>query len=147
MASCTTTRTYGNQSPARSASATAEPSCATRWSVRTPPTAPTPSSQTESAALSAPTPMVLHLHPPPHHQFCGFISSVAPPGCLPPHLWPSMALWPHMDWLEALSLPALPEDFSFRKNNRFWIYLLFISICILFLGILPALWRSLAMNM
>jgi len=49
------TGTSGNQSHAKSACATAAPLCATRWSARTRPTAPTQWFPTTSAAPSAQT--------------------------------------------------------------------------------------------
>lgn len=51
----TMTGTSGNQSHAKSACATAAPLCATRWSARTQPTAPTQWFPTTSAAPSAQT--------------------------------------------------------------------------------------------
>lgn len=119
MDSCTTIRMYGNQSPARSASATAEPSCATRWSARTPLTVPTPSSQTESAALSAQR--VLHLHLP--HQSLWLISLVAPSsasGHISDHRW----LTGHT-WTSGPKPACSQEDLNFRTESL-WIYLWFI---------------------
>lgn len=72
----TTTRMYGNLSPAKSASATAGPSCATRWSARIHQTVPIQRFPMENAAPSAPT-----VHSPPplpqSHAPCGHTSSVA----------------------------------------------------------------------
>jgi len=51
----TTTRMYGNLSPVKSASATAGPSCATRWSARIHQTVPIQRFPMENAAPSAPT--------------------------------------------------------------------------------------------
>lgn len=86
--------------------------------MRTHPTVLIPSSQTESAALSAPTLMVLHLDPPQH--FCGSLSFVAPPcasNLISDHPWLS-----GHKWTRGPKPACLPEDF--HSTESLWIYLL-----------------------
>lgn len=82
-ANSTTIRMYGNQNPARSASATAEPLCATKWFARTQPTAPTLSSPTANAVLSALIARVAYLWWPLTPVPFGSVLAppVAPVGC------------------------------------------------------------------
>lgn len=118
--SLTMTRTYGNQSPAGSACVTVDMSCATRWSAKTHLTARTLTSLMESAALSAPM-MVL-----PHH-FSGFISLVAPPSLLPPHLWPLLSLSSQMDLRPSVHLPACLK-ISFQELLWIILWLVFMTL-------------------
>lgn len=82
-ANSTTIRMCGNLNPARSASATAEPLCVTKWFVRTQPTAPTLSSPTANAVLSALIARVAYLWWPLTPVPFGSVLAppVAPVGC------------------------------------------------------------------
>ncbi len=115
MDSCTTIRMYGNQNPARSASATVEPSCATRWSARTHPTAPTPSSQTESAALSAQMPFLRVPPPSSSSPILWSISFVAPPNAC--HLFYDHQRLTNRIWTGGPKPACFPEDLKSEKNR------------------------------
>lgn len=75
MVRITTTRMYGNLSPAKSASVTAGPSCATRWSARIHQTVPIQRFPMENAAPSAST---VHSTPLPRHKHLAVVLALSP---------------------------------------------------------------------